>query len=110
MYFVSGPGTRKSRNLAGNAACTIATSVKDMDIILEGTARQVTDQKTLEKLAEIYRSEGWPVHVEGTAFSAPYTAPSGGPPPWNLYRLAAHTAYGIGGEVAPQATRWRFEV
>jgi hypothetical protein len=108
MYFVSGPGTRKSRNIAGNPAVSIATSLKGMDVVLEGDASQVTDPDILEKLAERYRAEGWPVEVEGTSFIAPYTAPSGGPPPWNLYRLTAHTVYGVGGENAPQATRWSF--
>jgi len=109
MYFVSGPGTRKSRNIAGNPAVTIATSLKGMDLVLEGNASQVTDPEILEKIAELYRAEGWPVKVDGTVFTAPYTAPSGGPPPWNLYRLTAQTIYGVGGVDAPKATRWRFE-
>ena len=110
MYFVSGPGTRKSRNIEGNPAVTIATSLKGMDVVLEGNAARVTDSEILEKIAELYRAEGWPVKVEGSVFNAPYTAPSGGPPPWNLYRLAAQTAYAVGGQDAPQATRWRFDV
>ena len=32
MYFVSGPGTRKSRNIAGNPAVSIATSLKSASV------------------------------------------------------------------------------
>src|ERR671935_163499 len=42
----------------------------------------------------LYREQGWPAEVEGDAFTAPYSAPSAGPPPWYLYRFAFHTAFG----------------
>src|SRR5215469_8713004 len=38
LYFVSGPGTRKSRNLAANPACTISVSLEGIDLILERNA------------------------------------------------------------------------
>jgi hypothetical protein len=33
--------------------------------------------------------------VEGEAFTAPFSAPSAGPPPWQLYRFILHTAFGV---------------
>ena len=39
LYFTSGPGTRKSRNLAANPACTISVKLPGLDLTLEGTAR-----------------------------------------------------------------------
>ena len=36
--FISGPGTRKSQNLAHNANCVISMSLKGIDLILEGGA------------------------------------------------------------------------
>src|SRR5215207_6270383 len=36
MYFTSGAGTLKSRNLARNPSCTIAGRVQGMDLVLEG--------------------------------------------------------------------------
>lgn len=108
MYFVSGPGTRKSRNIAGNRACTITANLKGLDLVFEGDASQVTDTQTLEVLAALYGASGWPAEVVGTQFTAPFTAPSGGPPPWNLYRLDARAVYGVATEEPGGATRWRF--
>jgi hypothetical protein len=87
LYFTSGPGTRKARNLAANPACTFAVALEGIDVILEGEAARVTDPPTLERLARLYREGGWPAEVEGDAFTAPFSAPSAGPPPWHLYLL-----------------------
>src|SRR5215213_7384619 len=81
LVFTSGPGTRKSRNLAVNPACTISRSLESIDLVLEGEASRVTDKPTLEAVASLYRQGGWPAEVEGEAFTAPYSAPSAGPPP-----------------------------
>src|SRR5262245_21115038 len=44
LYFLSGTGTRKSRNLAANPACTIAMRLPDgLDLVLEGEAVRVDD-------------------------------------------------------------------
>jgi hypothetical protein len=108
LYVVSGPGTRKSRNLAANPACTIAVHLDGIDLVLEGTATRVTDPPTLERLAQQYRDGGWPAEVAGDAFTAPYSAPSAGPPPWYLYRFTIHTAFGVASAEPYGATRWRF--
>jgi hypothetical protein len=50
---------------------------------------------TLERLAAVYRTGGWPASVEGDGLTAPYSAPSAGPAPWHLYRLRLHTAVGV---------------
>jgi Pyridoxamine 5'-phosphate oxidase len=108
-YVVSGPGTRKARNLATNAACTLTTGLVGIDVVFEGRAQRVTDASELEHVAEVYRGVGWPVEVEGDTFTAPYTAPSGGPPPWNLYRLVCEQVFGVGhGDPLNGATKWTF--
>jgi Pyridoxamine 5'-phosphate oxidase len=107
-YFQTGPRTQKARNIAANPACTISTSLPGMDLVLEGEAHRVTDTETLEAIAAIYRENGWPVQVEGDAFTAPYTAPSGGPPPWHLFRVTVHTVFGVASAEPHGATRWRF--
>jgi hypothetical protein len=109
LWFVSGPETRKSRNLAANPACTISVSLPGLDLVFEGHADRVTDTKTLERLAAVYRDGGWPAQVEGDAFTAPYSAPSAGPPPWYLYRVTLHEAFGVAGAEPHGATRWRFD-
>lgn len=109
IYFVSGAETRKSRNLAQNPACTVSMRLKGMDLVFEGAASRVTDAELLEKLAAVAREAGWPAEVEGAAFTAPYSAPSAGPPPWNVYRFDVQTAFGVASAEPHGATRWKFD-
>jgi hypothetical protein len=108
FYIVSGPGTRKSRNLAENGSCAISVSLPTIDLVIEGRARRVTDSATLERLAQRYRDQGWVPTVEGDAFTAPYSAPSAGPPPWYLYEIRPEVAFGVATEEPYGAMRWRF--
>jgi hypothetical protein len=109
LYFTSGPATRKARNLAANPACTISVGLENIDLILEGEATRITDRSTLEEVARLFREGGWPAEVEGEAFTAPFSAPSAGPPPWHLYRFIFHTALGVATAEPHGATRWRFD-
>jgi pyridoxamine 5'-phosphate oxidase-like protein len=109
LYFTSGPGTCKSRNLAANPACTISVKLPGMDLTLEGTAVRAAEPATLERVAGIYQDLGWPAEVSGDAFTAPYSAPSAGPPPWHLYRFTFHTVVGLSTAEPNGATRWRFD-
>ncbi len=108
VYVVAGPGTRKARNLEATPACTVSVSLTGLDLVLEGDAARVHDRETLERLATIYSAAGWPAEVEGEAFTAPFMAPSGGPPPWNLYRVTVHTAFGVASAEPSGATKWTF--
>ncbi len=108
LYFTSGPGTLKSRSLATNPACNLSVRLRGLDLVLEGEAHRVTDPSTLERVAAVYRSGGWPATVTGDALTAPYSAPSAGPAPWYLYRLTLHTAVGVAGAEPHGATRWDF--
>jgi pyridoxamine 5'-phosphate oxidase-like protein len=107
-YFQTGPKTQKARNVAANPACTISASLPGLDLVIEGDAERVTDTATLEAIAAIYREGGWPVEVEDDAFTAPYTAPSGGPPPWHLFRVTVRAVYGVASAEPHGATRWQF--
>jgi hypothetical protein len=109
FYIVSGPETRKSRNLEANPACTISVRLEGIDLIFEGEALRVTDQPALEEVARLFREGGWPAQVEGDAFTAPYSAPSAGRPPWHVYRFTYHTAFGVATAEPHGATRWRFD-
>ena len=108
VYFVSGPGTRKSRNLAANPGCTLSVRMEGIDLVFEGRARRVTDRATLDRVVARYRDGGWPATVEGDAVTAPFNAPSAGPPPWHLFRLEVTSVFGIAGEEPHGATRWTF--
>ncbi|CAA9545984.1 MAG: Pyridoxamine 5'-phosphate oxidase [uncultured Thermomicrobiales bacterium] len=105
IYFLSGPGTRKSRNLAVNPACTIAMRLEGLDVVLDGEAASVHDPATLDAVGALIRQSGWPVEVTAGGFTAPFGPADGGPPPWPLYRFVFHTAIGQAGA---GATRWRF--
>ena len=109
LYFTSGPRTRKARNLAANPACTIAVKLAGIDLALEGTAVRVADRATLARVAAIYRAGGWPAEIAGDALTAPFSAPSAGPPPWHLFRFTFHTAIGVATAEPYGATRWRFD-
>jgi hypothetical protein len=108
-YVVTGPGTQKGRNLANNPACTLTARLDGIDVVFNGDAHRVTDGAELERIAAVYRAQGWPAEVADGAFTAPYTAPSGGPPPWYLFRIAATSVVGVGSSADVNgATKWTF--
>jgi hypothetical protein len=109
VYLVSGPGTRKSRNLNANPNCVVSVSLPGLDLVIEGKAVRVTDETTLKRLAGRYAAQGWPATVADGAFTAPYSAPSAGPPPWNLYAITPVTAFGVASAEPHGATRWQFD-
>jgi pyridoxamine 5'-phosphate oxidase-like protein len=109
FYFTSGAGTRKSRNLAANPNCTISVSLGDLDLVVEGSAVKVTDQPTLRRLVALYVAQGWPAKVGDGAITAEFSAPSAGPPPWDLYAVTPSTAIGVATAEPYGATRWRFQ-
>ena len=108
LYFTSGDGTKKSKDLAANPFASIGVSLEGIDLVFEGPVERVTDRATLESVASAYASGGWPATVEGDAFTAPFSAPSAGPPPWNLYRLAFERVVGVASAEPHGATLWRF--
>ena len=109
LYFTSGPRTRKARNLANNSACSIAVKLPGMDLTFDGEAALVTEPEILRCVVEIYRQLGWPAEVTVNALTAPFSAPSAGPPPWNLYRFSFSSVVGVSTAEPNGATRWRFE-
>jgi len=109
VYVVSGAGTRKSRNLAQNASCAVSMSMTGIDLVVEGVAERVTDDETLHRIAKRYADQGWPAVVKDGAFTYDYSAPSAGPPPWDLYTIKPTTIFGVLASEPGGATRWRFE-
>lgn len=108
FYFTSGAGTRKSRNLAENPNCAISVNLPTLDLVIEGMASRVTDRATLQRIAERYAAQGWPASAGEDVITAPYSAPSAGPSPWNLYVMTPVVAFGVATEEPYGATRWRF--
>lgn len=108
LYFTSNANARKARDLAANPKCTISARLPGIDLVLDGTASRVTDPEVLEQVAAGYRAGGWPAQVEDDALTAPFSAPSAGPPPWQVYRFPFHTVVGVATVEPYGATRWRF--
>jgi Pyridoxamine 5'-phosphate oxidase len=95
-YFSSGSQTRKSRNLARDPRCVVSVATDQFDLVIEATAKQVTDDAELDTVADAFREQGWPAVVDGKALTAEYSAPSAGPPPWHAYRVVLATVYALG--------------
>ncbi len=108
FYFTSGATTRKSRNLVQNPNCATSVALKDIDLVVEGHAAKVTDAATLQRIAARYAAQGWPARASEGAITAEYSAPSAGPPPWDLYAFTPVTAFGVATAEPYGATRWRF--
>lgn len=88
-WFQTGDGTRKARNVARDPRCSIAVSVLDADIVVEGDAVRVTERTAVARAAKAWADQGWPVEPDetGTGLTAPFNAPTQGPPPWHVYRI-----------------------
>ncbi|MTE13979.1 pyridoxamine 5'-phosphate oxidase family protein [Nocardia aurantiaca] len=108
IYFTSGPGTKKSRNLTGNPYCTLSFRFPEIDLVLSGEAHRVTDAGEIDRVTAVFREGGWPAERSGDAVTAPYSAQSAGPAPWHLYRFAPHTAVALALTDPHGATRWQF--
>ena len=110
FWFQTGSGTRKSRNVARDPRCTIAVSVRDADVVVEGAASKVTDAATIATVAKAWADGGWPAELDesGTGITAPFNAPAQGPPPWYVYRLEPRSATVTLGVEPGGLTRFRF--
>ena len=91
-----------------NPGFAVCVSLTGLDLVVEGVAKRVTDEATLERLAEMFRRTGWDASVKDGAFTAEYSAPSAGPPPWYVYEIETKVAYGVATEEPHGATRWKF--
>jgi len=105
-YFTSGPGTRKSRNIAADPRCVVSVATHPFDLVMEGTAERVTDPDELRTVAAAFNKDGWPAQVDGDGFTAEYSAPSAGPPPWNVYRIKPSTVFAFGTSEPYGATKF----
>lgn len=110
FWFQTGAGTRKCRNVERDPRCTIAVSIRDADVVVEGTAERVTDPAGIARAAKAWADGGWPAEPDpsGTGITAPFNAPAQGPPPWNVYRVAPTSALVCLGVEPGGLTRFRF--
>ncbi len=106
FYLVTGPKTQKGRNLARDPRCTVSVAAPGIDIVAEGEAKIIRDEPELERIATLFSD--WGPHVRDGAFWHEFSAPSAGPPPWDVYEIMPTTFYGVANAEPHGATRWRF--
>jgi hypothetical protein len=111
FWFETGERTRKGRNLARDARCTLSLSTHEFDLVVEGDAQKVGDPSAVAAMAARWADGGWPCRVDetGVALTADYSAPSAGPPPWAVYRITARRATALATVEPGGATRWSFD-
>jgi hypothetical protein len=109
-WFQTGEGTRKARNIERDPRCSIAVSIRDADMVLDGDAVRVTVPSMVASAAKAWADQGWPAEPAegGTGITAPFNAPSQGPPPWNVYRIAPRSATVVLGIEPGGLTRFKF--
>jgi nitroimidazol reductase NimA-like FMN-containing flavoprotein (pyridoxamine 5'-phosphate oxidase superfamily) len=97
FYFSTGAGSRKARNLAANASCTVTTERADEAVIVEGVAEEATDADALRRFVEVYHEKyDWEIDTSG-----------GG-----IYAVRPRTVFGLieaNDNFAKTATRWTFD-
>src|SRR3954452_7045951 len=110
FWFQTGAGTRKARNVGRDPRCSIAVSIRDADVVVEGEAARVTDRELMARAAEAWADNGWPAELDesGSGITAPFNAPLQGPPPWQEERIEPRSAMVVSGIEPGRLTRFRF--
>jgi nitroimidazol reductase NimA-like FMN-containing flavoprotein (pyridoxamine 5'-phosphate oxidase superfamily) len=110
MYFCTGPGERKAKNLQQSPKCILTTGqngLDGLDVVVEGQAVEVGDAAERQQVVNTYESK----------YGAHFTAPEG---TWFglgdairagkvlLYRVTPTTVLGFAKGEQFSQTRWRF--
>ena len=110
-WFQTAQCTRKAKNVARDPRCSISVATKGFDVMVAGEARRVTDFKIVAEIAALWAQSGWPAQPDdsGAGITAPFNAPTLGPPPWLVYEVKPRTATAVGTtEEKPGSMRWKF--
>ena len=110
FWFQTGTGTRKRANVERDPRCSVALSIRDADVVVEGDAARVTEPEMVARIAKAFADQGWPAEPDesGTGLTAPFNAPAQGPPPWHVYRITPRSAVVTLGVEPGGLTRFRF--
>ncbi|HEX6947762.1 MAG TPA: pyridoxamine 5'-phosphate oxidase family protein [Acidimicrobiia bacterium] len=109
FWFQTGD-TRKRQNIMRDPRCSIALSIRDADVVLEGEAMPVSDPQNVARAVEAWNAGGWPVEPDetGVGITAPFNAPAQGPPPWTVFRIDPRSAVVALGTEPGGLTRFEF--
>ena len=105
FYLCTGAGTQKGRNLAHDPRCMVSIAAPGIDIEAEGEAKIIRDDAELQRIAKLFDDCG--PEVRDGAFWHEFSAPSAGPPPWDVYEIRPTTVYAVASAEPHGATRWR---
>ncbi|AVZ72648.1 pyridoxamine 5'-phosphate oxidase [Streptomyces lunaelactis] len=108
LHFCTGAEERKAKNLRDNQEVVLTTGANALnegyDVVVEGTATRVSDEKRLRALAAAYVEKygtDWTFEVRDGAFAG-----DGGPA--LVFRVEPRTAFGFGKGDPYAQTRWQF--
>ena len=109
FYFSANADSQKAKNIARDPHCVVTIAAPGLDIVAEGKAVKVQDEAKLQRLADAFGASagGWHPTVKDGAFWHEYSAPSAGPPPWEVYEITPETFYGLATAEPYGATRFR---
>jgi hypothetical protein len=110
FWFQTGAGTQKARNVARDPRCSVAVSIRDADVVIEGDAARVTEPAAVARIAKAWADNGWPAEPDesGSGITAPFNAPSQGPRPCHVYRKEPRSATVVLGTEPGGLTRFTF--
>jgi nitroimidazol reductase NimA-like FMN-containing flavoprotein (pyridoxamine 5'-phosphate oxidase superfamily) len=112
LYFSTGAGEQKAKNLAHDGHCALTTGgnslTEGLDLVIEGKAEPVADPATLEKVIAAYEAK-YGAHItspEGTFHGIGDAFRKGDVV---VFAVAPATAYGFGRDDGVYThTRWTF--
>lgn len=107
LYFCTGPDERKAKNLAGNSRCVLTTGCnafrEGLDIVVEGEAVRVTDDRLLRRLAaRLDAKYDWPFEVRDGAFHHEQGGTA------LVFEVSPEIVFSYGRGATYSATRYRF--
>jgi general stress protein 26 len=112
IYFCTGPGERKAKNLAHNPRCAMTTGCNSLgeglDIVIEGEAVNQRDPGTLQRVADSFAAKygsGWSFTVRDGAF---HHREGGDDHTALVFEVVPATVFGFGKGGSYSQTRYRF--
>jgi nitroimidazol reductase NimA-like FMN-containing flavoprotein (pyridoxamine 5'-phosphate oxidase superfamily) len=108
LYICTGAEERKNKNIERNPLVIVTTGTNTLgqgtDVVVEGKATRVTDDRRLQRIADAYLAkygESWRFTVRDGAFHHDEGSAI-------VYEIAPRTAFGFGKGEQFSQTRWRF--
>jgi PPOX class probable F420-dependent enzyme len=100
LWFSSGAGSRKARNLAADSRCCVSTEDATDPVVIEGTARIVTEPALLQRVIDLMNAK------YGTEFGVDFLDPAKNA----VFRVRPRVVFGLrSGDFTGSPTRWAFE-